>query len=104
MPDAPDGPAPPATPARWTGSAARRFLRLCQEGRDGHPDVVDFLEGEPGLRAEEAVAVLRADQRRRARAGRPAPAEWYFERFPALLADDELALDLVFGEFLLRES
>ncbi|WZO99355.1 serine/threonine-protein kinase [Isosphaeraceae bacterium EP7] len=99
-------PAPPV--ARWSGSAARRFLRLCAGMNnlveEGGPDVVAFLDSEPGLPAEEAVAVLRADQRRRIRAGRPAPAEWYFERFPGLLSDPERALDLIFSEYLLRES
>src|SRR3982750_977967 len=107
MPDAPVEPA--LAPARWPGSAARRFLRLSHQSHKSnpegdHPDVVAFLEAEPGLRAEEAVAVLRADQRERSRGGRPAPAEWYFERFAPLLSAPELALDLIFSEFLLRES
>ena len=83
------GPAVPPALARGAGRPARR-RRLPRR--------------RAGARPEEAVAVLRADQRERWRAGEPVAAEWYFERFPGLLADPELALDLIFGEFLLREA
>ncbi len=95
-------PAPAPAGSRWFAGPARRFLRL---GRGGSSiDVVAFLEAEPELRAEEMVAVLRADQRRRWRLGEAVLAEWYFDRFPGLVDDEELALDLIYSEFLLRES
>src|SRR5262249_9782935 len=49
-------------------------------------------------------AELRADQRRRWQAGERVPAEEYLERHPALRADPEGAVDLVYGEYLLREG
>ena len=95
---------PEVVPAgsRWSGGPARRFLRLARRG--AALDVVAFLGAEPEFRAEEMVAVLRADQRRRRRAGEAVLAEWYFGRFPGLFDDEDLALDLIFSEFLLRES
>jgi serine/threonine-protein kinase len=48
--------------------------------------------------------VLRVDQRRRWQAGERVPAEDYLRRHPALAADPDAALDLIFHEFLLREE
>jgi serine/threonine-protein kinase len=47
---------------------------------------------------------LRAEQRQRWRAGERVPAESYLERYPALRADPDTAVDLVYNEFLLREQ
>src|SRR5262249_18926597 len=47
---------------------------------------------------------LRADQRERWRRGERVPAEAYRERLPALRQDPDTFLDLVFGEWLLREE
>jgi hypothetical protein len=48
--------------------------------------------------------VLRVDQRSRWRAGDLLPAEDYLRRHPAVAAEAELAVDLVFNEYLLREG
>jgi hypothetical protein len=50
------------------------------------------------------VAVLRADQEVRWQTGGPMPAEAYRAMHPALPGDLEKALELVYGEFLLREG
>src|SRR5262249_44320555 len=50
------------------------------------------------------LAALRADQRRRWGRGERAGAELYFERFPAVAADAELAVDLIYTEALLRAA
>jgi serine/threonine protein kinase len=50
------------------------------------------------------VAVLRADQEARWQAGERVSAEAYLAMHPALLLDLEKGLELVYGEFLLRES
>jgi serine/threonine protein kinase len=50
------------------------------------------------------VAVLRADQEARWQAGEPVQAEAYLAMLPALARDLENALELVYGEFLLREE
>src|SRR5690349_14888539 len=51
----------------------------------------------------EVAAALRADQRRRWQAGERVPAEDFLRRHPAVAACPEAAVDLVYGEFLLRE-
>jgi serine/threonine protein kinase len=50
------------------------------------------------------VAVLRADQEARWQAGERVPAEAYLAMHSSLPLDVEKALELVYGEFLLRES
>jgi hypothetical protein len=49
------------------------------------------------------VAVLRVDQREHWQAGECILAEAYLAGYPAVGADPESAVDLVYGEFLLRE-
>jgi eukaryotic-like serine/threonine-protein kinase len=80
----------------------RRFLSLWQGG--ACPDLETFLRKEGELAAGDLVAILRADQRKRWRSGKGLPAEWYFERFSILHDDADSGLDLVHGEFVLRES
>src|SRR5262249_61203865 len=48
------------------------------------------------------LSVLRADQRRRWGRGERAGAELYFERFPVIADNAELAVDLIDSEALLR--
>jgi serine/threonine protein kinase len=50
------------------------------------------------------VAVLRADQEARWQVGKRVPAEAYLAMHPALALDLETALELIYGEFLLREG
>jgi WD40 repeat protein len=83
-------------------SPVRRLLRLWQEGLQ--PDVVAFLASEGDLDRAQVAEVLRADQRKRWRAGSGVPAEWYLEHFPMLNGEHDLALDLIHSEFLLREA
>jgi serine/threonine protein kinase/tetratricopeptide (TPR) repeat protein len=82
--------------------AAQRLWRQWQEGQ--HPDVDKFLAQAGDLTPAQLAAVLRIDQRQRWRTGERVPAEQYLERFPALKADSECALELIYGEFLLREE
>jgi tetratricopeptide (TPR) repeat protein len=81
---------------------ARRFWRLWRQG--GRPEVLQFLAGAGGLSAAEVVAVLRVDQQERWRLGDRVAAETYLQQLPCLQADYEHALDLVYGEYLLREA
>jgi serine/threonine protein kinase len=78
-----------------------QFRRLWRQGR---PDVRQFLAGADGLSLAQVVAVLRADQEARWQAGEGVPAEAYLAMHPALPLDLEKALELVYGEFLLREG
>jgi serine/threonine protein kinase len=81
---------------------AGELLRRWEQG--GTPDVEVFLAEAGPLPPAELAAVLRADQRQRWRAGQRVPSEDYLSRHPALAADPEALLDLVFNEFLLREQ
>jgi eukaryotic-like serine/threonine-protein kinase len=52
----------------------------------------------------ERLSLLRLDQRRRWRRGEPLPVEGYLERHPALHADPDGVLDLIYNEMLLAEE
>src|SRR4029453_4372566 len=54
--------------------------------------------------ARELAALVSLDQRERWRRGQRPAAEEYLRRFPQLLSDNELALDVIYSEFLLREE
>jgi PAS domain S-box-containing protein len=82
--------------------AADLLLRRWREG--GRPDLDTFLAEAGPLAAEALAVVLRVDQRERWRAGQRVPAEAYLLRYPAVRADADGAVDLVYGEFLLREQ
>src|SRR5690349_1026450 len=80
----------------------RPHPRLWRQGQ--RPDVAAFLASVGPLAALEAAAVLRADQRERWSAGQRVPAEDYLAAAPAVRDDPEAALDLIYGEFLLRQE
>jgi hypothetical protein len=80
----------------------RRLAQLWQRGQ--RPDVWQFLADAGELPPEGVAEVLAVDQRERWLAGDRPPAETYLERCPALRANPEVALELVHGEFLLREE
>jgi len=63
-----------------------------------------LLDGTEGLDRLEVITRLRADQLRRWQAGERVPAETYLRDVPALRDDPELAIDLIFSEFLLRRD
>jgi hypothetical protein len=68
------------------------------------PRVDDFL-AQAGVRdPRQIVAVLLVDQAERFRLGQGIPAETYLNSFPMVRDDPELALDLIFAEYLLRED
>jgi WD40 repeat protein len=81
--------------------AAERLAALWQQGE--RPDVDVFLAKVGPLPPSELAAVLRIDQRQRWQAGERVPAEDYLRRHPAVAAGVEAVVDLVYGEFLLRE-
>jgi WD40 repeat protein/tRNA A-37 threonylcarbamoyl transferase component Bud32 len=59
---------------------------------------------EKTMSAAGLAVMLRADQRQRWLAGERVPVEDYLRRYPALAEDPEALLDLVYGEFVLREE
>jgi serine/threonine-protein kinase len=78
---------------------AARYARLWEAGA---PDLDAFLAAE-ALGPDERAAVLRVDQRERWRTGQGVPAEDYLRRLPGNPPEAELALDLIYNEFLVRE-
>ncbi len=76
-----------------------RYARLWESGR---PDLDAFLAEAGPLSPDDLAAVLRADQRGRWEAGERVPAEDYLRRLPGE-PDAEVAVDLIFQEYLLRE-
>ena len=80
----------------------RELWRLWREGQ--RPDVRRFLAGAGDLALHQVAAVLAVDQRERWQSGERVPAEVYLQEHPTLQADVEKALELVYGEFLLREQ
>jgi serine/threonine protein kinase/tetratricopeptide (TPR) repeat protein len=75
-------------------------LWLCGQA----PDVQEFLAALGPLDPAQVVALLRVDQRERWQRGERVAAEDYLQRFPALETDPESALEIVYGEWLLREE
>ena len=91
---------PQATTTR--DDPVEQLRRLWRQGQ--RPEVRQYLADAGGLSLAQVVAVLRADQEARWQAGERVPAEAYLAMHPALPLDLEKALELVYGEFLLRES
>src|SRR5579871_3430456 len=78
---------------------------LWQLWRQGQrPDVHAFLASAGILSPAQVAAVLAVDQRERWQSGERIPAEIYLQLYPLLQEDGEKALELVYGEFLLREE
>jgi serine/threonine-protein kinase len=75
---------------------------LWQQGQC--PDVRQFLDSAGELSLPQLAAVLAVDQRERWQRGERIAAETYLQHYPALRADVEHALELVYGEFLIREE
>jgi tetratricopeptide (TPR) repeat protein len=91
---------------RTIGNATETACRLLEDLWDAgqRPDVGQLL-AEAGISAATGVArVLALDQWRRWQAGERVRAEDYLERFPQVAADSEAALELVYGELLVREE
>jgi hypothetical protein len=82
----------------WSGE----LERLWAQGQP--PDPFAFLETAGPCEPAAAAAVLAVDQWQRWHAGRRLPAEEYLRRCPALSGDANAALELIYGEFLVRRA
>jgi WD40 repeat protein len=102
MPDPANTPVPGADAASPPNDPALRLWRCWQDGAE--PDARQFLGQAGRLSVDEVVAVLRVDQRERWRRGKGLPAEAYLRWCPALERHPEKALELVYGEYALREE
>ena len=79
--------------------------RLWELWRQGlRPDVRIFLREAGELTPSQLAAVLRIDQRERWWLGQRAPAMAYLHDHPALEAEPEAAIEVIYSEFLLREE
>src|SRR6266851_299731 len=94
-----------------TGAAGSPALRadpvqqlwlLWRQGQ--RADVQQYLNQAGPLTPPQVAAVLLVDQRERWLIGERLPAESYLPRYPTLQADLEYAIELIYGEFLLREE
>ncbi len=72
--------------------------------RDSLPDPRDRLAGGEPIDAAELIEMLCSDQVDRWRAGERIPAEAYMALHPTLRGGGEAAFELIYGEFLIRES
>ena len=79
---------------------ARQWLQRWRSGRA--EDVRTFLASTEKLTAEQMVAVLLVEQRERWQRGERIFAETYLAWYPELQANAEAAVELIYGEFLLR--
>ena len=102
MPESMAGWSSPTAHSAQPPTPAERLWSLWQRGQ--RPDVDAFLAGSGPLPPAQVAAVLRVDQRERWQAGERVFAESYFQRYPAVQADPDCALDLVYNEFLVREQ
>jgi hypothetical protein len=81
---------------------AQQLWELWRQGQQ--PKVEEFLTRRDPVGRTQLLAVLRVDQRERWQRGEQILVEAYFEQYPNLLDHEEAALDLIFGEVLLREE
>src|SRR6516225_348479 len=96
-------PQPPSTLTHTPlAGPAQQLWELWRQGQQ--PDVQEFLARAGPLPRAQLLAVLRVDQRERWQGGERILVETYFERHPSLRDDEQAALDLIFGEVLLREE
>jgi serine/threonine-protein kinase len=100
VPEKPDlGPGSSGLPKR---NPVQEFESLWEKGQV--PNVREFLLKTTNLTPQQIVEVLCIDQWQRWQQGDRIPAETYLEMHPVLASHPEIAFDLVYGEFLLREQ
>src|SRR5262245_55754580 len=93
---------PPASDSSQWAGPERRLWDLWREGR--RPDVRLFLHEIGELTPSQLAAVLRIDQRERWWLGERVPAIVYLNEHQTLRAEPEAAIEVIYGEFLLREE
>ena len=92
---------PTSDSAQWAGPETRLW-DLWRQGL--RPDVRLFLRETGALTPSQLAAVLRIDQRERWWLGQRVPAMAYLNDHQALQAEPEAAIEVIYGEFLLREE
>jgi serine/threonine-protein kinase len=82
--------------------ASRRLQRLWQQGLP--PVIWQFLAEAGSLPLADVAAVLQVDQHECWHRGQGVRAEEYLRAYPALEAEPEQVIELIYREFLLREE
>ncbi len=90
------------SPAQGAVPPAQRLLDLWAAGTP--PALAEFLDAAGTLPPHDLMAVLRADQQRRWERGERPPAEAYLALPQVRAAGDEVALDVIFSEVVLRQD
>jgi hypothetical protein len=67
-------------------------------------ETADLLQRAGELTPEQLAEAVWLDMRRRAEAGEHAAAEEYLRRFPAIESSAACAVDVIYGEFLVRKD
>jgi eukaryotic-like serine/threonine-protein kinase len=102
MTNLPDGNARLVEPAK-TEHLASSAIQPGQS-HSARRDLRDYLEGAGNLAETVVSKLLWQDQMERWQEGQRVPAEAYLQLHPGLQNDDEAAFELVYNEFVLRES
>jgi serine/threonine-protein kinase len=71
---------------------------------DLEPDLTTFLAEFPDVSPDDLIEVIEVDRSERWARGHRVSAERYLKTFPALKADPETALVVIYGEFYLRKE
>jgi hypothetical protein len=85
----------------WPPTPALELREAWERGEE--PSLKSFLDDWPSLAPEELGAVVRVDQCERWQRGERVDAERYLDGFAPLSANAELAIDVIYHEFLIRE-
>jgi tetratricopeptide (TPR) repeat protein len=80
--------------------AVERFERAWEEG--SRPTLDDYLPAEETVRSAVVIELAHAELEYRLRAGEPARAEDYLQKYPELRDDQAAAVDLIATEYHLR--
>jgi serine/threonine-protein kinase len=92
---------PPAEPGRSEESLAAAFLRAWQQGDE--PGLDAFASRPSHVSSRDLVELIRIDLDANWARGRSPRAEAYLQQFAQVANDAELALDVIYAEFLARE-
>ena len=82
-------------------SAADAYAQLWQTSPP--PDLEAFLAANPSLSPAALCSVLRVDLRQHWENGEQVYVEEYFKKYPLVAENEEIAVDLIYSEYLLRE-
>ena len=82
-------------------SPAAKLLRIWQQGEE--PDLDAFLAALSNIPPRELAELVRIDLDARWERGQRPQSEDYLQRYRAIAVDPELALDVIYAEFLARE-